>query len=359
MDAELFSREKLVDIYFEINHIKNQSKFCVDISENIINDYKIQNIKIPDYSYRKDSVVIAVGNIKMKESDCTAVLKNRWAGLSRQKKQALRNLLKESYIDSKKKVDLLVFPELYIPFYWLKDVIDFAKRSQIAIVTGLQYMLDNNNQVKNYIATILPFKSGNQKYKTVFVFIREKNDYSPIEKEALAQLGKYCVDAKSPHYQLFQWKGLDLATIVCFEFTDVFARALLRGKCDLIAAPVYNSDTTYFSNIIDSATRDLHTVIVQANNSVYGDSRITGPYDRNNKDVIKIKGGENDHIIIGKVNLYEILKYQSDFYDKQEEVLKQLRMQKKVKEKPRKKPDIKKLPARFDNSRAKRKIKEL
>ena len=47
------------------------------------------------------------------------------------------------------------------------------------------------------------------------------------------------------------------------------------------------------------------------------------------------------------------------FESEQEEVLKQFRMQKKVKEKPRKKPDIKKLPARFDNSRAKRKIKEL
>lgn len=355
MDAKLFSNEKLIKIYFQINHIKNQDRFSIDTSTAVIDTYKLQNITIPNYIPRQDFATIAVGNIKMKASDCTAVLKNRWAGLSRHKKQALRDLLIETYTDSKKKADLLVLPELYIPIYWLKEVVDFSKKSQIAIVTGLQYIPDNNNQVKNYVATILPFRSGKQRYKNAFVFIREKNDYSPIEKEGLAQLGKYCLDADVPHYQIFHWKGLDIAAFVCFEFTDIFARALLKGKCDIIAAPVYNSDTTYFSNIIDSAVRDLHTVIIQANNSVYGDSRITGPYDRDNKDIIKIKGGENDHVIIGKVNLYEILKYQAEYYDRQNADLKLLREKKKVKKAPRKKPDIKKLSARFDNERAKRK----
>lgn len=357
MDAELFSNEKLIDIYFQINHIKNQNRFFIDISTDKIGEYKLQNIVIPNNISRQDFVTIAVGNIKLKESECTATLKNRWVSLSRYKKRALRDLLNETYIDSKKRVDLLVLPELYIPIYWLKEIVDFSKRSQIAIVTGLQYIPDNNNQVKNYIATIFPFESGKQRYKNAFVFIREKNDYSPIEKEILAAMGKYCSDAETPHYQIFHWKGLDLATFVCFEFTDIFARALFKGKCDIIAAPVFNSDTTYFSNIIDSATRDLHIVIVQANNSVYGDSRITGPYDRDNKDIVKIKGGETDHIIIGKVDLNKILKYQAEYYNRQEANLKQLRAKRDVKKEPQKKPDIKKLSARFDNSRAKRKLR--
>ena len=98
----------------------------------------------------------------MKDADCSAGVKNRWEGLTRQKKQALRNLLKETYLESNKKVDLLVLPELYVPIYWLNELIDFSKKSQTAIITGLQYIPDSNNQVKNYIATILPFKFGPQ-----------------------------------------------------------------------------------------------------------------------------------------------------------------------------------------------------
>ncbi len=69
----------------------------------------------------------------------------------------------------------------------------------------------------------------------------------------------------------------------------------------------------------------------------------------------KIKRGENDHVIIGNVNLREILKYQAEYYNQQEADLKQLCDKKKAKKEPRKKPDIKKLSARFDNERAKRK----
>lgn len=294
----------------------------------------------------------------MERSDCTAVLKDRWAGLSRQKKQALRDLLNETYMDGEKKVDLLVLPELYMPIYWLREVVDFSRKSQIAIVTGLQYIPCKDNCVKNYVATVLPFKSGSgNHFQNAFVYIREKNDYSPIEKEVLARLGKCCLDSKKPHYQIFHWKGLDLVTLLCFEFTDIFARALFKGKCDIIAAPMYNSDTTYFSNIIDSTVRDLHTVIVQANNSFYGDSRITGPYDRDNKDIIKIKGGDNDHVIIGKVNIDEILKYQAEYYKNQEDYLYKL-YKGEEEEESRKTPNIKKLSARFDTERARSKCNE-
>ncbi len=359
VDKELISMEELLNVYFRINQIKKQDKFKIDITVDKINDYALQTIKIPGNKLKKKNVVIAVGNIKMENDECTNVLTNRWAGLSRNKKQALRNLLAETYNDSNKKVDLLVFPELYLPIYWLNEVVDFSKKSQTAIVTGLQYIPYAKDQVKNYIAAILPFTFGGLHYKNAFIFIREKNDYSPKEKINLAKHGKYCFDRPVPNYQIYLWKGLDLATFVCFEFTDIFARALLKSKCDIIAAPVFNSDTTYFSNIIDSAVRDLHTIIVQANNSKYGDSRITGPYNRDNKDIIKIKGCENDHILIGEVDLSEILKFQAEYYRKLGKDLKQMGKKKGLEETRKSGSELKKLSARYDNSRASIKLKKL
>lgn len=357
MKVEIFANEKLIDSFYSINHIRNTRLFKINVLKSENGEYLLNKIIIPNKERVKRITTIAVGNLKMNDTDCTKVINDKWFGLTREKKQALMKLLSDAYIESDRKVDLIVLPELFIPIYWLKEVIEFSKRTQVAIVTGIQYVPNLDNSVSNYIASIFPFTASNRFHKNAFVYVREKNDYSPIEKEILAKIKKCCNDAKTPQYQIYGWKGLDISTFVCYEFTDISARALFKGKCDIIAAPVYNSDTTYFSNIIDSATRDLHTIIVQANNSVYGDSRITGPYDRDNKDIVKIKGGDNDHLIIGRVNLIEISKYQSDYYNNLDIRLESLRKGKKEKKETRTKPEIKKLSARFDNSRAKRKNK--
>lgn len=127
-------------------------------------------------------------------------------------------------------------------------------------------------------------------------------------------------------------------------------RALLKGRCDIIAAPVFNKDTTYFSNIIDSTVRDLHICVVQANTSFYGDSRVTGPYDRDSKDIFKIKGGDNDHVVIGTLQFKKIIDYQANYYEGLVKRVNQIRHKAKtgkVKKKERIKPEIKPLSARY------------
>lgn len=101
--------------------------------------------------------------------------------------------------------------------------------------------------------------------------------------------------------------GVKFGIFLCYEFTDICARALLKNEVDIIFTPENNSDTTYFSNIIETMSRDLHAFMVQANTSIYGDSRITGPYGRNYRNIVQIKGGDNDSIIIGTINLQEVI----------------------------------------------------
>jgi len=253
-----------------------------------------------------------------------------------------------------------VLPELSLPIYWIDDVIRFAKRTQTAVVSGLQYLSDDNGRVYNYIFTVLPFESGKRKYKNAFVYIREKNDYSPIEKVELAKNSQYCVDSPIADYSIFSWKGIDLSAFMCYELTDIMARALLKGKCDIITVPVLNRDTTYFSNIIDSTVRDLHAFIVQANTSIYGDSRVTGPYDRDSKDIFKIKGGDNDNIIVGTIDYLKFINYQANYYDDLRHSIDT--MKPSCKKAPKNnainkkcsKPDIKPLSARYTNHRTNR-----
>ena len=89
--------------------------------------------------------------------------------------------------------------------------------------------------------------------------------------------------------------------------------------------PELNKDTLYFSNIVESASRDLHCFIVQANTSKYGDSRITGPYNSLFKDIIKVKGGENNVLLIGTVDCLAVQekrkRYPSELLEKKKAAL--------------------------------------
>jgi hypothetical protein len=358
-NAKNYTHQELSDVFFYINNMnKAYNNVKPNSKQKRIDKYYLEKIDIPPLIHTKtkmDRFSIAIGNIKLEENDCVSVLENRWNTLTTDKKIELSEMMREAFDgNSENKANLFVLPELYVPIYWLEDLIKFSKNSQIAIVTGLQYVRAGENQVKNYLAAIFPFFDANA-HKNAFVYIREKNDYSPIEKEALAKSSFVCCDAKTPQYQIFNWNNINIAAFLCYEFTDIFARALLKGQCDIIAAPEFNKDTTYFSNIIDTTVRDLHVIIAQANTSIFGDSRITGPYDRDNKDIVKIKGDENNHVLMGMVDLKAIMKYQSNYNKELEKKLEPLKKENGVTTgKKVEKPEIKKLPARFQNSRTKR-----
>lgn len=290
---------------------------------------------------------MAVGSVCLSAQKCMKG-GGRWSNITLENKNIFDGILRETYkCLEKKEIMLLVLPELYFPIYWMGELIRYAKRSQIAIVTGMQYMLDNFGKMRNYVLTLLPFKSGKKGYKNVYVHIREKNDYSPIEFEELAKLGYKCENTNFANYEVFRWNNINLSSLVCYELTDVMARALLKGRCDILAAPVFNPDTTYFSNIIEATVRDLHVFIIQANTSFYGDSRVTGPYDRDSKDIFKIKGGDNDHVVVGTIKFRQVKQFEKQYGRKLKERIEFIKSKKKIQRKEKKRPDIKPLSARF------------
>lgn len=341
---------------FEIRYRKNQKIHFNDVQ------YILREIQVPltAQSYPQ-KVNIAVANIRLEESNVKPdkkIKRNRWKNITLHYKGMLQDIFKETYKYNKpqdwKIPKILVLPELSIPIYWIDDIIRFSKRTQTAVIAGMQYIYDDSGRAYNYVLTIFPFECGKQRYKNAFVYIREKNDYSPIEKVGLAESKNFCVDTNVADYQIFNWKGINISAFVCYELTDIFARALLKGKCDIIAAPVFNKDTTYFSNIIDTVVRDLHAFVVQSNTSIFGDSRVTGPYDRDSKDIFRIKGGENDNILVGTIDFLKYTEYQKTYYPHLKAKIAQSKLSSKKVAQKRFKPDIKPLSARYCNYRAKK-----
>jgi hypothetical protein len=142
---------------------------------------------------------------------------------------------------------------------------------------------------------------------------REKNYYAPDEKIFLSKLGFKCVDNKNPEYYVIDNGKFKFSVILCFEFTDIESRASLKSKINLLFVPQFNKDTHYFSSIVESTSRDLHCLVVQANTSKYGDSRITGPYKSEIKNIMQIKGGNNDIVIVSKVDIGKLIEFQVQY----------------------------------------------
>ena len=299
--------EKTVDnireTFLDINCISQLWAKPLNISadESKIASYQLREIHLYGKVRKTDRIKIAVANIKLDIDACcvglngTKVVRNRHDFLS---------FLREAYIDENHKVDYLVFPELYLPLSWMQDVLTYVRKTGITVITGIQYITQNDVAYNN-IGVFARVKSG--KYNSACVFMREKNNYAPLEKKLLAIEGYRVSDHDIPLYTCINDGGVRLGTFLCYELTDICARSLFKNKADIIFIPENNNDTTYFSNIIETMTRDLHAFMVQSNTSVYGDSRIVGPYDRDHRNIVQIKGGDNDKLIIGTINIKEVI----------------------------------------------------
>lgn len=263
-------------------------------------DYHLQEICIEGKQYDLDKLRIAVANIKLGIKDCCLGIEN--SGIMRNRSDFIK-FLKDISDTKNGKVDFVLFPEFYLPLQWISDVLAFVRKAGITIISGMQYIA-HGDVAHNNIGIFTQINSG--KYRSSCMIIREKNDYAPFEKKLLAIKGYKCIDHGKSSYSIIKCGNISIGSFLCYEFTDIVARSLFKDRVDILFAPENNNDTTYFSGIIETMTRDLHTIVVQANTSIYGDSRITGPYSRDQRNIVQIKGGDNDSIVIGTIDLNAI-----------------------------------------------------
>lgn len=209
------------------------------------------------------------------------------------------------------KSNIIVFPEFYFPVEWLMDITQFVITNNITVITGLRYIFSGNIAYNN-VCCIVPIAGGFNFYTSIFLF-REKNFYAPEEKKLLNKLGYKCHDGKVPFYFVLDNIMYRFSVILCYEFTDIVSRASMKSLIEILFVPQLNMDTNYFSAIVEASARDLHCFIVQANTSLYGDSRITAPYRTVDKNILRIKGGDTDTLLTSDVNVWELKQHREKF----------------------------------------------
>ncbi len=253
-------------------------------------------------SYAKADPRIALVNTDISKEDAMSSILNPTKNLNWEAKVRLFKILN---IAKEEKASILVFPEFYFPIQWLVDVSIFAIKNNITIITGLQY-IRRKSYAYNIICSVIPSVMG-KRFLSGFVQFREKNFYAPEEMIELSKLKLKCTNKETPLYCLVNNGHYRFSSILCYEFTDIISRAAFKSNLELLFVPQLNKDTNYFSSIVESTSRDLHCFVIQANTSEYGDSRITAPYKTEKKNILQIKGGETDVVMIATAKVSELL----------------------------------------------------
>ena len=261
----------------------------------------------------KDKLTIAVGSVKLSVKDFTNVLDGR-PNRGYERYEQFAKVFDEAI---NQKADMLVLPENFLPFEWIPSVARMCANNQLALITGIEHFVVPqqvcNGQVYNLTVVILPYECDD--YRFAYVSYHNKVAYAPIEISEIR--GRRYTYKEGNAYQLFGWHNVWFPVYCCFELASIQDRAIFQEYADMVVAVEWNKDVPYYSNIIESLSRDLHCCCVQVNSSDYGDSRIVAPKDSVSKDIIKTKGGQNSCILVDTIDIKSLRDFQMLEYSMQ------------------------------------------
>lgn len=265
-----------------------------------------------------EKIQVALANIPVLDGN----IQDSYLGkpdLSRKRLKPVANLLNDI---SKwrniagEKIDLLVFPEVSIPHAWESMIVAWARKHRIGVVCGLEHRVAGGIAY-NVVLAALPYRAANHHWACMPVR-RIKRLYSPEEAFILTNEG-LAVPAAKDKYQLIQWRGASFAIYNCYELASIEDRSLFKGKIDFVVGTEFNRDVHYFSNIVESAARDLHCYVIQVNGSQYGDSRVVNPSKSEKMNPLRIKGGDNLTFLTMNLDLKSLRDHQRKGYGLQKD----------------------------------------
>jgi hypothetical protein len=216
-----------------------------------------------------------------------------------------------------KRVDLVVFPEVSVPFQWEPMIVAWARRHRIGVVCGLEHRVRPDGEAWNEVLAALPYQAKNNHWACMPIR-RLKRRYSPEETFVLEN-NRLKVPVPVDPYQLIRWRGASFGIYNCFELASIEDRSCFKSHVDFIVCTEFNRDIQYFSNIVESASRDLHCFVVQVNDSAFGDSRIVCPSRTESMSPVRIKGGDNLTFLTAGLNLKSLRDHQRVGYGLQKE----------------------------------------
>ena len=206
-------------------------------------------------------------------------------------------------------LDYISLPESSLPLEWLLPIAQSLGSQGVSLIAGVE----NHGKGANYTNEALVSLSSDFFGKRgALCFIQPKLALAH-EEATQCELASKIFAAPSPIVArpVYVHGGLCLAVLICSDLTTIANRAFFQGRVDSLFVLEWNKDLTTFEFLVESAAHDLHACVVQVNNREYGDSRIRMPFEKAYKrDVVQVKGGEQDFFVIASVDFSALRVYQ-------------------------------------------------
>lgn len=245
-----------------------------------------------------NTLKLALANMQLNKSDIESNLQND-ANRSLKRYENIRLLLAAA---AKHKAHLVLMPELAVPIEWLDLVAGYSMREGIAVVCGVEHAISRSGTKPvgyNLTAVLLPYVRDNFPY--VSLTFHSKVYWAELESNLFSNYSVTRIKGNS--FDLFRWRDVWFPVYCCLELSSISDRSRFMAYADLVLACEWNKDTNYSAHILQSLARDLQCYCAQANNSIYGDSRIVRPSKSVLSDIVRVKGGTNQTVIIGELNI--------------------------------------------------------
>ena len=290
----------------------NNSTFDELETNKKLNDFEIRMLSIDKQKPDEENFfLIGISNIKVPDAKfLSSIIPPRKTKLDEQYQYNILHLINEAC--KKPKCDLLVFPEMSIPFRYLPFMASQARRKNIGLVFGVEHKVIEK-ECFNLVISILPYEIQHG-YKNCIITIRNKNHYAPNEEFTIKNYGLHVPEFKKIYYK-YSWRGCVFSVYNCFELSNIIHRGVFRSKIDLLIGISWNKDINYYSSILDSVARDIHCYVANINTSQFGDSKIISPKSTEVKNILQISGGENCVLIKGKIDIKSLRNFQKLDYD--------------------------------------------
>lgn len=220
--------------------------------------------------------------------------------------------LLNSILKSRKKIDYVIFPELSIPPRWFLGLANKLRVSGISLIAGVEYLHLEKDAVCNQVwCSLLHDGFG---FSQSVVVKHDKNFPAIHEASTLKDVAGIKLVAETTRHSndIIQHGNFYFGVLICSELTNIDNRAKLRGCVDAIFVPELNPDIEMFGALVEAAAYDIHAYIIQCNDRQFGDTRIRIPAKNHyNRDIVKIKGGEEDFFVVGKLDVDQLRAFQS------------------------------------------------
>jgi hypothetical protein len=236
---------------------------------------------------------------------------NGESDLSRERYERIERVINQA-IDAFPRPTHLLLPELSLPERWVDTVSRRLQDAGISLIAGLDYQRGSSNFIHS--SAVLVLADDRLGFPSSVQIRQPKSLPAAGEEEILLRnFGlKWSAGLGCGKKPVYIHAGFCFGVLVCSELQNISHREQFQGNVDCMMVLAWNQDLDTFSALVESASLDVHAHIALVNNRQYGDSRVRTPAKEPYKrDTCRLRGGENEHVLVVKLDIAELREFQS------------------------------------------------